>query len=107
MGELYYLIAAAVVFLLVWWSLLLAGPRGGSPLAASRLNAGRGKISEEGRRIVANARAGGPSGSPASAPLASGGNASLVVTAARGAVHVFTLSWLDKIKRRMGVTRDD
>jgi hypothetical protein len=31
----------------------------------------------------------------------------LVVTAARGAVHVFTLSWLDKIKRRMGVTRDD
>jgi hypothetical protein len=103
MGELYNLIAAAVFSCFCGGP---AGPRGGS-LAASRLNAGRGKISEEGRRLVANSRAGGPSGSPPSAPLASGGNASLVVTAARGAVHVFTLSWLDKIKRRMGVTRDD
>ena len=78
----------------------------GSDRANERLNAGRGKISDAGRRQSGNAVSKSRSQGPMTATAAAS-SSSLVVTALRGPVSVATLSWLEKIKRKMGVTRSD
>jgi hypothetical protein len=72
-----------------------------SPLAASRINAGRGKISHAGRQhaaelLRATGTGGGGTGGGTGARVGS-----LVVTAPRGAVSVAALSWLDKVLRSL------
>ena len=107
------------------------GTRVQSAAGHQRLSAGRGKISDSGRLAAAASLAnksgsasggvGGSSGSNSgsgSGSSDSGGqdgapstprrpDAALVVTAVRGRIHVTTLSWLEKIKRKLALSRSE